>query len=188
MAGAVGSIEDDPGIAVFQADAFGFVFQVVEVPGDDDAFVLEVDQVEQKVVGRVAVREEGVAAADDAALPDVDAGVEPGDVEHVGVGQVHLAVRIGIGQARQAELLEQFVVAVAAAVGVDESVFGVEAPVDGAGVVGARVEDLLDDAAALQRDIGHVAAVFTAAGGDIQQRELRAARGFLYAETGVVAV
>ena len=52
MAGAVGSIEDDPGIAVFQADAFGLVFQVVEVPGEDDAFVLEVDQVEQEVVTR----------------------------------------------------------------------------------------------------------------------------------------
>ena len=98
------------------------------------------------------------------------------------------AVRVGIGEAGEFELLEQLIVAVPPSIRVDEPVLRIQAPVDGPGVIRSRVEDLLHDPAAFQRDVGHVAAVGPAAGGDVQQGELRLPRGFLHAEAGIVAV
>ena len=171
VAGFAGGVEDDVGVVGREGDAFGFVDQVRDVLREEDALRIEIYDVKEELVGRVAVREVGIATADDAALPDVDAFVDARLVEDVGVGQVDLAAGVGIGQARQTELLEQLVVTVAAAIGVDEAVFGIQAPVNGAGVVGAGLEDLLDDLAAFHRDIGHIAAVLPAAGSDVKQRE-----------------
>ena len=188
VAGFAGGVEDDVGVVGREGDAFGFVDQVRDVLREEDALRIEIYDVKEELVGRVAVREVGIATADDAALPDVDAFVDARLVEDVGVGQVDLAAGVGIGQARQTELLEQLVVAVAAAVGVEEAIFGVKTPVDGAGVVRPRVEDLLDDPAAFQRDVGHVAAVGPAAGSDVEQGELGLPRSLLHAEAGIVTV
>ena len=181
-------MEDDVGVAVSQADALGLVGPVGQVAAQDNALLRQIDDVKEAFVGRIAIGQIGVAAADDAALPDVDAAVEADLVEHVGVRQVNLATCVGVGEAGGAGLFEQLIVAVASAVGIDEAVPGIEAPVDRTCVAAAVEKDLLDDTASFQRDIGHIAAVFAAAGGDVQQRELRAARGFLHAEAGVVAV
>ena len=128
VAGTVTGVKDDPGVAVFQADSFGFIVQVGDVLAQDNLFLIEIHHMHEQFVGLVAVGQIGVAAADDAALPDVDAAVDPGYVQYVRVGQVYFAVGVGICQLRQPELFEQLVVSVASAVRVDESVFSVETP------------------------------------------------------------
>ena len=188
MARLPGGVEDHIGPAAAEVNPFRLVDEFVQVPGEDDPVLLQVHDVQQQVVRRIAVGQERVAAPDDAALPDVDARVQARHVQHVVIGQMDFAVRVGIGEAGETELLEQFVVAVAAPVRVNESVLRIQAPVDGPSVIRARVEDLLDDPAAFQRDVGHVAAVGPAAGSDVEQGELGFPRSLLHTEACIVAV
>ena len=77
MAGFAGGVEDDVGPAVAEADAFGFIDQVGDIAAEDDPLSGQVDHMDEKFVGSVAVGQIGVVAADNVSLPDVDSAVQP---------------------------------------------------------------------------------------------------------------
>ena len=79
-------------------------------------------------MGLVAIGKIGVAAADDASLPNVNPFIQTGNIEDVGIRQMDFSVPVRVREARKAELLQQLVAAVPAAIRVDEPILRVEAP------------------------------------------------------------
>ena len=128
VAGFAGGVEDDVGVVGRQADAFGLVHDRGDILALEDAFLLEVHYVKVELMGLVAIGKIGVAAADDASLPNVNPFIQTGNIEDVGIRQMDFSVPVRVREARKAELLQQLVAAVPAAIRVDEPILRVEAP------------------------------------------------------------
>ena len=172
MARLFRSVENQINPFAMDVYPFRFVDKLCNVLRDYDFLVLKVNDVEIMVVGRIAVRKIGIASAYETALPDVDPCVKPCHVQYIIVSQMNFSIGIRIRKFRQAEFLQQFVVSVSAAVGVDEAVLGIEAPVYCSSIIGSDIIDPLDDPAALEIDVSYVAATGSATFRDVEEGEL----------------
>lgn len=143
---------------------------------------------EEVVVGRITVREEGISSPDETALPDVYPLIQASLVQHIRISEMDFSGSVRISQTRELELFQQLIIPVDAAVSVDKPVLRVKAPVDGSSVTASIEIDPLDDPASLQGYVRHIAAACPTALRDVEQRELRRFRSFLGSEAGVITV
>ena len=75
-------------------NAFRFIQEGIEIFCAFNLFILQVHDMKQTVVGWITIRKESIVSHHETPLPNIYSRINPGDIQHIRILQMNLAVFI----------------------------------------------------------------------------------------------